>query len=584
MATKRSSNSAAAARAFDAAVADVRKNEPRRVRPDLAIVEALQLLAKYGRFRAETNGAAIIFEALARHGLAKSGSGLEFHKTALGALKARETSWTLKSHAGLAKGATGVRKGMAMGSERKIYEFWNGKKLITAVVATSKSEARAKADRESMILADRPFETPHERKVAISNAHIVERRFAGLAVGSTGKPRFGSLKHGKHYGPTYYVVNQSLERNGKLAVNGEHQSFDEAAAQAKGLLSQYRSMRFDYLLPVMVVEAKSKTAASAPLQVGDADRKIVWLNGKSALEAKKVIEIDPRQMRLPGLARGKSKKGVAAGKKGASHGRLTERQKIGEMMQHWHSSGSDPIYAVGSFFFADKKYPDPTVVVQAEEEIQRLMRAAQRGENGWKTKEAKELQKIWDYLNKEIRAAYVRKDLDPAPGRALGTFFDRERDIRVGDVLWFTTPHGTKRGTVKLIGPHGPVVALSRTSGGSRSGTPAVVDVNSIVQHVKKGRRGDGLAHGAIAPEDKRIMLGASVAFQKESITTRERSSQVDLLTMALRRAVKRRDAKLEKLLGRAVAAMDRHNHLDGKERFDMAEDLAVAAGHRGLP
>jgi len=352
MATKRSSNSAAAARAFDATVADVKKNEPTWVRPDLAIVEALQLLAKYGKFQADTNGAAIILEALARHGLARKGTKLTFHKTALGALKACETSWSSKSYAGLAKGSI--------------------------MSKTSKK--------------------------------------SGLAVGSkSSKPRFGSLKYGKHHGPTYYVVNQSLERNGKLAVNGEHRNFDEAAAQAKRLLSDYRSMRFDYLLPVMVVEAKSKTAASAPLQTGNEGRKIVWLNGKSALDAKKVIEIDPRQMRLPGLARGK--KGVAVGKKGASRGRLTERQKIGEMMQHWHASSGDPIYAVGSYYFSDRAYPNPVVVDAAYESVMSLMKQADRGEHGWTKKDGDELRKISAFLKKEIKAAYVRKELGHASGK-----------------------------------------------------------------------------------------------------------------------------------------------------------------------
>lgn len=92
MATKRSQNSAAAAAAFDSAVRKVKREHPTWVRPDLAAIEALQLLQKYGRFRADTNGAAIMFEALAGFGLAKYVSGNTFRKTALGALKARETA------------------------------------------------------------------------------------------------------------------------------------------------------------------------------------------------------------------------------------------------------------------------------------------------------------------------------------------------------------------------------------------------------------------------------------------------------------------------------------------------------------
>lgn len=41
------------------------------------------------------------------------------------------------------------------------------------------------------------------------------------------------------------------------------------------------------------------------------------------------------------------------------------RRDLGELMQHWHSSQNDPIYAVGSFYFAGKAYPDPEVVQDA---------------------------------------------------------------------------------------------------------------------------------------------------------------------------------------------------------------------------
>jgi len=39
--------------------------------------------------------------------------------------------------------------------------------------------------------------------------------------------------------------------------------------------------------------------------------------------------------------------------------------ELGERMLHWHSSGGDPIYAVGSFYFSDMPYPDGEIVRRA---------------------------------------------------------------------------------------------------------------------------------------------------------------------------------------------------------------------------
>jgi len=41
------------------------------------------------------------------------------------------------------------------------------------------------------------------------------------------------------------------------------------------------------------------------------------------------------------------------------------RKKLGELLQQWHSSMSDPIYAVGSFYFSDWVYPNPLIVRDA---------------------------------------------------------------------------------------------------------------------------------------------------------------------------------------------------------------------------
>ncbi len=42
-----------------------------------------------------------------------------------------------------------------------------------------------------------------------------------------------------------------------------------------------------------------------------------------------------------------------------------DRVSLGERMQQWHSSMSDPVYAVGSFYFADQRYPKKDVVQAA---------------------------------------------------------------------------------------------------------------------------------------------------------------------------------------------------------------------------
>jgi|SRR6185295_7469793 len=42
-----------------------------------------------------------------------------------------------------------------------------------------------------------------------------------------------------------------------------------------------------------------------------------------------------------------------------------DRVELGERLQQWHSSMSDPIYAVGSFYFAGQVYPDKEIVENA---------------------------------------------------------------------------------------------------------------------------------------------------------------------------------------------------------------------------
>jgi hypothetical protein len=50
-------------------------------------------------------------------------------------------------------------------------------------------------------------------------------------------------------------------------------------------------------------------------------------------------------------------------------------QDYGANMQHWHSSGGDPIYAVGSYAYSGKLYPKADVIYEAQGELERLERS-----------------------------------------------------------------------------------------------------------------------------------------------------------------------------------------------------------------
>lgn len=88
------------------------------------------------------------------------------------------------------------------------------------------------------------------------------------------------------------------------------------------------------------------------------------------------------------------------------------RQKVamkdlGALMQHWHSSMGDPIYAVGSYYFAEMTYPDPKLVVRARDSLAQSLNVirlhkAQAADCGWGMKERKELITIIDGLNEII--------------------------------------------------------------------------------------------------------------------------------------------------------------------------------------
>lgn len=51
-----------------------------------------------------------------------------------------------------------------------------------------------------------------------------------------------------------------------------------------------------------------------------------------------------------------------------------ELKKLGELLCHWHGGMSDPIYAAGSFFLTSKPHPQPHVVFEARDAVERLLR------------------------------------------------------------------------------------------------------------------------------------------------------------------------------------------------------------------
>lgn len=51
-----------------------------------------------------------------------------------------------------------------------------------------------------------------------------------------------------------------------------------------------------------------------------------------------------------------------------------ELKKLGELMQHWHSSGGDPIYAAGSFLASGGRHPLPAMEERALEELVKIKR------------------------------------------------------------------------------------------------------------------------------------------------------------------------------------------------------------------
>ena len=98
----------------------------------------------------------------------------------------------------------------------------------------------------------------------------------------------------KTQGPGLYVVNanaggESLLEKSRLANHGPYKTLDEAIERAWATYQEYLHMRFEYLLPVQVVEGPSKDA------VERGGGYVWWINGR-----RRGAPANPRQLRMFG--------------------------------------------------------------------------------------------------------------------------------------------------------------------------------------------------------------------------------------------------------------------------------------------
>jgi hypothetical protein len=80
-----------------------------------------------------------------------------------------------------------------------------------------------------------------------------------------------------------------------------------------------------------------------------------------------------------------------------SVGKRIDRKKLGELMGPWGATGdaaASAVYAVSSYYYSGKKYPDRAIVTRAIAAIEADIPRADRGEAGWTKADAKDLQTI----------------------------------------------------------------------------------------------------------------------------------------------------------------------------------------------
>ena len=132
---------------------------------------------------------------------------------------------------------------------------------------------------------------------------------------------------------------------------------------------------------------------------------------------KRANEVDERDPRTGRFVPDRSKQRVHPG--------CIDRRRLGEMMSPWGGdSGSGlPIYAVGSFYFGGKAYPDRSMVERAIAEVERMVPLANQGQHGWTRKDASELRTIARGLKCYLALDYTRTnevdERDPRTGRSV---------------------------------------------------------------------------------------------------------------------------------------------------------------------
>lgn len=76
------------------------------------------------------------------------------------------------------------------------------------------------------------------------------------------------------------------------------------------------------------------------------------------------------------------------------------RQQAGYLMQHWHRSGGDPVYAVGSYYASGLDYPKADVVIEARESLAHDLGHPHRS---WSEEDLRELELLIQYLDFELQ-------------------------------------------------------------------------------------------------------------------------------------------------------------------------------------
>jgi hypothetical protein len=81
-----------------------------------------------------------------------------------------------------------------------------------------------------------------------------------------------------------------------------------------------------------------------------------------------------------------------------------KNRKVIENISQWHSSQGDPIYAVGSSWFAGHDVP-MNIVEDAYGSFETMHQQADQGKHGWGPKEVKEIEGILKAMKDSMRRA-----------------------------------------------------------------------------------------------------------------------------------------------------------------------------------